>query len=163
MQASIDAWDDALALGMQYGYRNSQVTVLAPTGTISFLMDCDTTGVEPDIALIKYKKLSGGGMMKMVNATVPLALKHLGYATSQIKEIVQYIDDHNTIEGAPFLEETHLPVFDCAFKPAGGVRSIHYMGHVRMMAAAQPFLSGAISKTVNMPKEATVEDIEQAF
>jgi ribonucleoside-diphosphate reductase alpha chain len=163
MQASVDAWDDALALGMQYGYRNSQVTVLAPTGTISFLMDCDTTGVEPDIALIKYKKLSGGGMMKMVNATVPLALKHLGYATSQIKEIVQYIDDHNTIEGAPFLEETHLPVFDCAFKPAGGVRSIHYMGHVRMMAAAQPFLSGAISKTVNMPKEATVEDIEQAF
>ncbi len=163
MQASIDAWDDALALGMQYGYRNSQVTVLAPTGTISFMMDCDTTGVEPDIALIKYKKLSGGGMMKIVNATVPLALKKLGYATNQIKEIVQYIDEHGTIEGAPFLEESHLPVFDCAFKPAGGTRSIHYMGHVRMMAAAQPFLSGAISKTVNMPKEATVEDIEQAY
>ncbi len=163
MQASIDAWDDALALGMQYGYRNSQVTVLAPTGTISFMMDCDTTGVEPDIALIKYKKLSGGGMMKIVNATVPLALKNLGYATTQIKEIVQHIDEHGTIEGAPFLEESHLPVFDCAFKPAGGTRSIHYMGHVRMMAAAQPFLSGAISKTVNMPKEATVEDIEQAY
>ena len=163
MQAAIDSWDDALALGMQYGYRNSQVSVLAPTGTISFLMDCDTTGVEPDIALIKYKKLSGGGMMKIVNATVPLALKRLGYATNQIKEIVQYIDAHGTIEGAPFLDEAHLPVFDCAFKPTGGARSIHYMGHVRMMAAAQPFLSGAISKTVNMPKEATVEDIEQAF
>ncbi len=163
MQASIDAWDDALALGMQYGYRNSQVTVLAPTGTISFMMDCDTTGVEPDIALIKYKKLSGGGMMKIVNATVPLALKRLGYATNQIKEIVQFIDEHGTIEGAPFLEEAHLSVFDCAFKPAGGARSIHYMGHVRMMGAAQPFLSGAISKTVNMPKEATVEDIEQAY
>ncbi len=163
MQASIDAWDDALALGMQYGYRNSQVTVLAPTGTISFLMDCDTTGVEPDIALVKYKKLSGGGMMKIVNATVPLALKKLGYATNQIKEIIQYIDEHGTIEGAPFLEESHLPVFDCAFKPTGGTRSIHYMGHVRMMAAGQPFLSGAISKTVNMPKEATVEDIEQAY
>jgi ribonucleoside-diphosphate reductase alpha chain len=163
MQAAIDAWDDALALGMQYGYRNSQVTVLAPTGTISFLMDCDTTGVEPDIALIKYKKLSGGGMMKMVNATVPLALRHLGYATNEIKEIVQFIDEHGSIEGAPFLEEMHLPVFDCAFKPASGMRSIHYMGHVRMMAATQPFLSGAISKTVNMPKEATVEDIEQAF
>ena len=163
MQAAIDSWDDALALGMQYGYRNAQVTVLAPTGTISFLMDCDTTGVEPDIALIKYKKLSGGGMMKIVNATAPLALKHLGYATNQIKEIVQFIDAHGTIEGAPFLDEAHLPVFDCAFKPTGGERSIHYMGHVRMMAAAQPFLSGAISKTVNMPKEATVEDIEQAF
>lgn len=163
MQASIDAWDDALALGMQYGYRNSQVTVLAPTGTISFMMDCDTTGVEPDIALIKYKKLSGGGMMKIVNATMPLALKKLGYATNQIKEIVQYIDEHGTIEGAPFLEESHLPVFDCAFKPSGGTRSIHYMGHIRMMSAAQPFLSGAISKTVNMPKEATVENIEQAY
>ncbi|WP_089717254.1 vitamin B12-dependent ribonucleotide reductase [Candidatus Entotheonella palauensis] len=163
IQASIDAWDDALALGMQYGYRNSQVTVLAPTGTISFMMDCDTTGVEPDIALIKYKKLSGGGMMKIVNATVPLALKRLGYPTNQIKEIVQFIDEHGTIEGAPFLEEMHLPVFDCAFKPSGGTRSIHYMGHVRMMAAAQPFISGAISKTVNMPKEATVEEIEQAY
>jgi ribonucleoside-diphosphate reductase alpha chain len=163
MQAATDAWDDALALGMQYGYRNSQVTVLAPTGTISFMMDCDTTGVEPDIALIKYKKLSGGGMIKMVNATVPLALRRLGYATSQIKEIIQYIDAHGTIEGAPFLQEAHLPVFDCAFRPAGGTRSIHYMGHIRMMAGVQPFLSGAISKTVNMPKEATIEEIEQAY
>jgi len=163
MQASIDAWDDALALGMQYGYRNSQVSVLAPTGTISFMMDCDTTGVEPDIALVKYKKLSGGGMMKMVNATVPLALKRLGYETSQIKEIVQYVDEHGTIEDAPFLDELHLPVFDCAFRPSGGARAIHYMGHIRMMAAVQPFLSGAISKTVNMPKETTVEEIEEAY
>ena len=163
MQAAVDAWDDALALGMQYGYRNSQVTVLAPTGTISFMMDCDTTGVEPDIALVKYKKLSGGGMMKMVNATVPLALKRLGYQTDQIKDIVEYVDEHGTIEGAPFLEDEHLPVFDCAFRPSGGERSIHYMGHIRMMAAAQPFLSGAISKTVNMPKEATVEEIEEAY
>jgi ribonucleoside-diphosphate reductase alpha chain len=163
MQACIDAWDDALALGMQYGYRNSQVSVLAPTGTISFMMDCDTTGVEPDIALVKYKKLSGGGMMKMVNATVPLALKRLGYETSQIKEIVQYVDEHGTIEDAPFLDESHLPVFDCAFRPSGGARTIHYMGHIRMMAAVQPFLSGAISKTVNMPKETTVEEIEEAY
>jgi ribonucleoside-diphosphate reductase alpha chain len=163
MQACIDAWDDALALGMQYGYRNSQVSVLAPTGTISFMMDCDTTGVEPDIALVKYKKLSGGGMMKMVNATVPLALKRLGYERSQIKEIVQYVDEHGTIEDAPFLDESHLPVFDCAFRPSAGVRAIHYMGHIRMMAAVQPFLSGAISKTVNMPKEATVEEIEEAY
>jgi ribonucleoside-diphosphate reductase alpha chain len=163
MQGAVDAWDDALALGMQYGYRNSQVSVLAPTGTISFMMDCDTTGVEPDIALVKYKKLAGGGTMKMVNATVPLALKRLGYARHQIKEIVQYIDEHETIEGAPFLQEMHLPVFDCAFRPSGGTRSIHYMGHIRMMAAVQPFLSGAISKTVNMPTDASVEEIEQAY
>jgi ribonucleoside-diphosphate reductase alpha chain len=163
MQAAVEAWDDALAAGMQYGYRNSQVTVLAPTGTISFMMDCDTTGVEPDIALIKYKKLSGGGMMKIVNATVPLALKRLGYSKSQIKEIVQYIDEHETIEGAPFLREAHLPVFDCAFRPSGGARSIDYMGHIRMMAAAQSFLSGAISKTVNMPRDATIDEIEQAY
>lgn len=163
MQGAIDAWDDALALGMQYGYRNSQVTVLAPTGTISFMMDCDTTGVEPDIALIKYKKLVGGGMMKMVNATVPLALKHLSYTVAQTKEIVHYIDEHETIEGAPFLQEAHLPVFDCAFRPTGGTRSIQYTGHIRMMAAVQPFLSGSISKTVNMPTESTVEDIEQAY
>ena len=162
-QAAVDAWDDALALGMQYGYRNSQVTLLAPTGTVSFMMDCDTTGIEPDIALIKYKKLSGGGMMKIVNTTVPLALQRLGYAKDQIKEIVQYIDEHETIEGAPFLRDSHLPVFDCAFRPAGGTRSIHYMGHIRMIAAVQPFLSGAISKTVNLPREATVEDIEQAY
>jgi ribonucleoside-diphosphate reductase alpha chain len=163
MQPAIDAWDDALALGMQYGYRNSQVSVLAPTGTISFLMDCDTTGVEPDIALIKYKKLSGGGTMKIVNATVPLALKRLGYAAHETKEIIQYVDEHGTIEGAPFLRDSHLPVFDCAFRPSEGVRVIHYMGHIRMMAAVQPFISGAISKTVNLPKEATVEEIEQAY
>src|SRR5712692_8720193 len=163
MQAAVDAWDDALALGMQYGYRNAQATLLAPTGTVSFMMDCDTTGVEPDIALIKYKKLVGGGMMKLVNATVPLALKHLGYPQHQIKEIVQYIDEHETIDGAPFLQEAHLPVFDCAFRPTGGTRAIHYTGHIRMMAAVQPFLSGSISKTVNMPTDATVEEIEQAY
>jgi ribonucleoside-diphosphate reductase alpha chain len=163
MQAAIDAWDDALAVGMQHGYCNAQVTLLAPTGTTAFMMDCDTTGIEPDIALIKYKKLSGGGIMKIVNTTVPLALRRLGYSTSQIKEIVQYIDAHETIEGAPFLREVHLPVFDCAFHPAGGTRAIHYMGHIRMIAAVQPFLSGAISKTVNMPKEAPVEEIEQAY
>src|SRR5262249_4948788 len=163
MQAAIDAWDDALALGMQHGYRNAQATLLAPTGTVSFMMDCDTTGVEPDIALIKYKKLVGGGMMKLVNATVPLALKRLGYPQHQIKEIVQYIDEHETIEGAPFLQEVHLPVFDCAFRPAGGTRAIHYTGHIRMMAAVQPFLSGSISKTVNMPNDTTVEEIEQAY
>jgi ribonucleoside-diphosphate reductase alpha chain len=163
MQAAVDAWDDALALGMQYGYRNAQATLLAPTGTVSFMMDCDTTGVEPDIALIKYKKLVGGGMMKLVNATVPLALQRLGYPQHQSKEIVQYIDEHETIEGAPFLQEAHLPVFDCAFRPAGGTRTIHYTGHIRMMAAVQPFLSGSISKTVNMPPDTTVEEIEQAY
>lgn len=131
--------------------------------TISFMMDCDTTGVEPDIALIKYKKLGGGGTVKIVNATVPLALKRLGYPPYQIQEIVQYIDEHETIEGAPHLHNAHLPVFDCAFRPTGGTRSIHYTGHIRMMAAVQPFLSGSISKTVNLPHEATVEDIEQAY
>ena len=163
MQAAIDAWDDALALGMQHGYRNAQATLLAPTGTVSFMMDCDTTGVEPDIALIKYKKLVGGGMMKLVNATVPLALTHLGYPQHQVKEIVQYVDEHETIEGAPFLQESHLSVFDCAFRPTGGTRAIHYTGHIRMMAAVQPFLSGSISKTVNMPTDATIEDMEQAY
>jgi ribonucleoside-diphosphate reductase alpha chain len=148
---------------MQSGYRNAQATVLAPTGTTSFMMDCDTTGIEPDIALIKYKKLVGGGMIKLINATVPLALKHLGYPQHQIKEIVQYIDEHETIEGAPFLQESHLAVFDCAFRPTSGTRTIHYTGQIRMMAAVQPFLSGSISKTVNMPTDATVEDIEQAY
>lgn len=163
MQGAIDAWDDALALGMQYGYRNAQTTLLAPTGTVSFMMDCDTTGVEPDIALVKYKKLVGGGMMKMVNATVPAALKRLGYTSSQAKEIIDYIDEHDTIEGAPFIQEAHLSVFDCAFQPASGTRSIHYTGHIRMIAAVQPFLSGSISKTVNMPTDTTVEEIEQAY
>jgi len=137
--------------------------VLAPTGTIGFMMDCDTTGVEPDIALVKYKKLVGGGLMKIVNNTVPMALEQLGYTTAEIKEIVGYIDEHETIEGAPHLKDKDLAVFDCAFKPAHGIRSIHYMGHIKMIGAVQPFISGAISKTVNVPKDATVEDIEQAY
>jgi ribonucleoside-diphosphate reductase alpha chain len=155
--------DEAVELGRRYGYRNSQVTVLAPTGTIAFMMDCDTTGVEPDIALVKYKLLAGGGMLKIINRTVPMALRKLGYSESQIAEIVKFVDEHDTIEGAPHLQEKHLAVFDCAFKPAKGKRSIHYMAHLKMMAAAQPFLSGAISKTVNMPQESTVEDIMQAY
>jgi ribonucleoside-diphosphate reductase alpha chain len=162
-QAAKAAWDEVIELGEQHGFRNAQATVLAPTGTIGFMMDCDTTGVEPDIALVKYKKLVGGGLMKIVNQTVPMALTKLGYTTQQVKEIIEYIDENETIEGAPHVKDSHLPVFDCAFKPARGVRSIHYMGHVRMMGAVQPFLSGAISKTVNVPKEATVEEIEQAY
>jgi ribonucleoside-diphosphate reductase alpha chain len=157
------AWDEALSLGEQVGYRNSQVTVLAPTGTIGFMMDCDTTGIEPDIALIKYKKLVGGGMLKIVNSTVPFALQKLGYSSTEIEGIISYLDKQETIEGAPMLKAEHLPVFDCAFKPSKGSRSIHYMGHIKMMGAAQPFLSGAISKTVNLPNEATVEDIEMAY
>jgi ribonucleoside-diphosphate reductase alpha chain len=137
--------------------------VIAPTGTIAFMMDCDTTGVEPDIALVKYKKLVGGGLMKIVNGTVPMALAKLGYTTPEIEAIIHYIDEQETIEGAPFLKEEHLPVFDCAFKPAQGERSIQYMGHIRMMGATQPFISGAISKTVNVPREATVEEIEKAY
>jgi ribonucleoside-diphosphate reductase alpha chain len=156
-------YDEALELGKKYGYRNAQVTVLAPTGTIAFMMDCDTTGVEPDIALIKYKKLVGEGFLKIVNQTVPSALKKLGYSATQVEEILEYINDRETIEGAPHLKVEHLPVFDCAFKPANGVRSIHYMGHVRMMGAIQPFLSGAISKTVNMPEAATADEIEQVY
>ncbi len=162
-QAAKAAWDDAVELGEQFGYRNAQATVLAPTGTIGFMMDCDTTGVEPDIALVKYKKLVGGGLMKIVNQTVPMALKKLGYTPAQVEAIVEYIDTHETIEGAPGLKESHLPVFDCAFKAANGQRSIHYMGHIKMMGATQPFISGAISKTVNVPKEATVDEIMQAY
>jgi ribonucleoside-diphosphate reductase alpha chain len=161
--AAKTAWDDAVELGEQHGYRNAQATVLAPTGTIGFMMDCDTTGVEPDIALVKYKKLVGGGMMKIVNQTVPMALGKLGYTQPQIDAIVDYIDAHETIEGAPGLKDAHLPVFDCAFKAAKGQRSIHYMGHIKMMGATQPFISGAISKTVNVPKDATVDDIMQAY
>jgi ribonucleoside-diphosphate reductase alpha chain len=161
--AAANAWDEVLELGEQHGFRNAQVTVLAPTGTIGFMMDCDTTGVEPDIALVKYKKLVGGGLMKIVNQTVPMALARLGYSDKQIKEIVEYIDENETIEGAPHLKDKDLPVFDCAFKPAQGTRSIHYMGHIKMIGAVQPFLSGAISKTVNVPKDATVEDIEKAY
>ena len=157
------AWDDAVELGEDFGYRNAQATVLAPTGTIGFMMDCDTTGVEPDIALVKYKKLVGGGMMKIVNQTVPMALRELGYTAAQIDDIIKHIDEQETIEGAPHLLERDLPVFDCAFKAARGERSIHYMGHIKMMGATQPFISGAISKTVNVPKDASVEDIEQAY
>jgi ribonucleoside-diphosphate reductase alpha chain len=157
------AWDEAVELGEDFGYRNAQATVLAPTGTIGFMMDCDTTGVEPDIALVKYKKLVGGGLMKIVNTTVPMALGKLGYTAPEIEAIVHHIDEQETIEGAPFLKDEHLPVFDCAFKAANGERSIHYMGHIRMMGATQPFISGAISKTVNVPREATVEDIERAY
>jgi ribonucleoside-diphosphate reductase alpha chain len=157
------AWDEAVELGEDFGYRNAQATVLAPTGTIGFMMDCDTTGVEPDIALVKYKKLVGGGLMKIVNTTVPMALEKLGYTKPEVEAIVHHIDEHETIEGAPFLKDDDLPVFDCAFKPANGERSIHYMGHIRMMGATQPFISGAISKTVNVPREATVEDVEKAY
>ncbi len=157
------AWDEAVELGEDFGYRNAQATVLAPTGTIGFMMDCDTTGVEPDIALVKYKKLVGGGMMKIVNQTVPPALKKLGYTAAQIHDILKFIDEQETIEGAPHLMERDLPVFDCAFKALKGERSIHYMGHIKMMGATQPFISGAISKTVNVPKDASVEDIEQAY
>jgi ribonucleoside-diphosphate reductase alpha chain len=162
-QAAKAVWDEVIELGEPHGFRNAQATVLAPTGTIGFMMDCDTTGVEPDIALVKYKKLVGGGLMKIVNQTVPMALTKLGYSAAQIKDIIEYIDENETIEGAPHVKANHLAVFDCAFKPARGVRSIHYMGHVRMMGAVQPFLSGAISKTVNVPKEATVEEIQQAY
>src|SRR6185312_11933201 len=161
--AAKEVWDEVIELGEQHGFRNAQSTVLAPTGTIGFMMDCDTTGVEPDIALEKYKKLVGGGLMKIVNQTVPMALTKLGYTAQQVKEIVEYIDENETIEGAPHIKDNHLPVFDCAFKPARGVRSIHYMGHVRMVGAVQPFISGAISKTVNVPKDATVEEIQQAY
>jgi ribonucleoside-diphosphate reductase alpha chain len=163
IEASKQCWDEALSHGEKHGYRNSQVTVLAPTGTIGFMMDCDTTGIEPDLALIKYKKLVGGGMIKIVNNTVPGALFKLGYTHEQTDAIVSYIDATGTIEGAPHVKDEHLAVFDCSFKPAKGTRSIHYMGHLKMMAAAQPFISGAISKTVNLPNAATVDDISEAY
>ncbi|MDF1496984.1 MAG: vitamin B12-dependent ribonucleotide reductase [Patescibacteria group bacterium] len=157
------SWDEAINRGGDFGYRNAQLSVLAPTGTIAFLMDCDTTGIEPDIALVKYKWLVGGGMMKIVNGTVPEALHRLKYTEQQIRDIIDWIDKNDTIEGAPYLQDEHLPVFDCAFKAAKGTRTIHYMGHLRMMGAVQPFLSGAISKTVNMPTDATVEDVMNAY
>ncbi len=162
-EASRQCWDDALASGEKYGYRNAQVTVLAPTGTIGFMMDCDTTGVEPDLALVKFKKLVGGGMIKIVNNTVPAALFKMEYSSDQTNTIVSYIDATGTIEGAPHVKDEHLAVFDCSFKPMKGTRSIHYMGHLKMMAAVQPFISGAISKTVNLPENATVEDISEAY
>jgi ribonucleoside-diphosphate reductase alpha chain len=163
IDASRECWDMALVYGEKYGYRNSQTTVLAPTGTIGFMMDCDTTGIEPDLALVKYKKLVGGGMIKIVNNTVPAALFKLGYKNDEVNAIVSYIDATGTIEGAPGIKPEHLAVFDCSFKPAKGTRSIHYMGHIKMMAATQPFLSGAISKTVNLPNEASVDDVAEAY
>lgn len=161
--ASRLVWHDALDLGRKYGVRNSQMTVLAPTGTIAFLMDCDTTGIEPELALVKYKKLVGGGTLKLVNGHVPLALRRLGYSNEEIDDISKYLMDKETIEGAPHLKDEHVPVFDCSFKAQNGKRSIHYLGHIKMMSAAQPFISGAISKTVNLPAEATVDDIKNVF
>ncbi len=163
VNAARETWDEAVKLGRAHGYRNAQATVLAPTGTIGLMMDCDTTGIEPDLALVKYKKLVGGGLLKIVNTTVPAALRKLGYDEIKVKEIVEYIDENDTIEGAPHLQDDHLKVFDCAFKPVKGTRSIAPMGHVRMMAAVQPFISGSMSKTVNLPTDATVEDIEQTY
>jgi ribonucleoside-diphosphate reductase alpha chain len=158
-----DVWEEAYETGKEYGYRNGQVTVIAPTGTIGFMMDCDTTGIEPDLALVKYKKLVGGGVIKIVNQTVPQSLVRLGYSPEQVETIVSHIDATGTIEGAPGLKPEHLAVFDCSFRPANGTRSIHYTGHLRMMGAVQPYISGAISKTINMPEESTVEDVMEAY
>jgi ribonucleoside-diphosphate reductase alpha chain len=163
LQAAKKSWQTVVEEGEQQGLRNSQISVIAPTGTIAFMMDCDTTGIEPDIALVKYKKLVGGGMIKIVNNTVPVALKRLGYEKNEVQAIVEYIDEHDTIEGAPHLADEHLSVFDCAFKPAGGSRSIHHMGHLKMLGAVQPFVSGAISKTINMPEDTSPEEIGEAF
>ena len=162
-QTARDVWRETVELGKEHGYRNGQASVLAPTGTIGLMMDCDTTGVEPDLALVKYKKLVGGGLMKIVNQTVPHALERLGYPANEVRAIVEHVHERGLIEGAAYLREEHLPVFDCAVQAPGGSRSIHYKGHVQMMAAVQPFLSGAISKTVNMPKEATVDEIMQTY
>jgi ribonucleoside-diphosphate reductase alpha chain len=159
LSAAKNAWDDAISLGEQFGYRNAQASVLAPTGTIGLMMDCDTTGIEPELALVKTKKLVGGGTMQFVNQTVPRALERLGYDETQVADIVGYIAEHNSVDEAPHLKAEHYAVFDTAM----GAQPIHYMGHVRMMAAAQPYISGAISKTVNMPEEATVEEVEQLF
>jgi len=163
LTAAREAWEQACAEGEKYGVKNSQISVLAPTGTIAFMMDCDTTGVEPDIALIKYKKLVGGGLFTIVNNTVPRALKRLGYDVKQVQEIMEYIEEQKTIEGAPHIRDEDLAVFDCAFKPQNGSRTIHYMGHIKMMGAVQPFISGAISKTINMPTDVTVDEIMHAY
>jgi len=163
LTAAKNSWDQALALGQSHGFRNAQVTVLAPTGTIGFMMDCDTTGVEPDIALVKYKLLAGGGMLKIVNNTVPMALRRLGYNDNQVNNIVATIERDDTIETAEDIDPRHLPVFDCAFKSTRGKRSISYLAHIRMMAAVQPFISGAISKTVNMPNDCTIDDVQHAY
>ena len=159
LSAARKAWDDALDAGEVNGFRNSQATVLAPTGTISFMMDCDTTGVEPDFSLVKSKKLVGGGEITIVNKTVPMALEKLGYAPEEVEEIVAFVDERNTVVGAPFVKPEHYPIFDCAI----GDRAIHYSGHVKMMGAVQPFISGAISKTVNMPETVTVEEVRDLF
>jgi ribonucleoside-diphosphate reductase alpha chain len=156
-------WNEANHLGFEYGYRNAQVTVLAPTGTIGFMMDCDTTGIEPDISLVKYKKLVGGGLLKIINHSVPRALKNLGHTPEEVQEIVHYLEENEKIESAPYLNNEYLQIFDCAFKPKNGVRCIHYMGHIRMMGAVQPFISGAISKTVNMPAETTVDEVMENY
>ncbi|MBI3940030.1 MAG: vitamin B12-dependent ribonucleotide reductase [Acidobacteria bacterium] len=163
LRAAISAWDRVIESGERFGYRNAQVTLLAPTGTIAFMMDCDTTGIEPDFALVKVKKLVGGGTLKIVNHTIPIALRKLGYSDGEIQEIVDYVNREETIEGAAPLKPEHLPVFDCADRPRSGSRSIHYLGHIKMAAAVQPFLSGAISKTINLPSEATVDEIMQAY
>jgi ribonucleoside-diphosphate reductase alpha chain len=162
LSAAQESWDTALAVGERYGYKNSQVSVLAPTGTIGFMMDCDTTGIEPDLALVKHKRLVGGGVIKIVNNAVPQALLNLNYSPEDVAKMVDYIDANGKIEGAPGFKDEHLPVFDCSLALPGG-RSISWRGHLKMMAAAQPFLSGAISKTINMPEESTVEDIMQAY
>ncbi len=163
LHAAMETWDEAILRGTDHGYRNAQVTLLAPTGTIAFMMDCDTTGIEPDFSLVKFKKLVGGGTLKIVNNTIPLALKRLGYSPEQVESILKYVEANDTIEGAPELKPEHLPVFDCADRPRNGSRSIHHLGHIRMCGAVQPFLSGAISKTINMPNEATVEEIREAY
>ena len=163
MKSAQECWDLAVLEGTVHGFRNAQATVLAPTGTIGFMMDCDTTGVEPDLALVKFKKLVGGGMMKIVNNTIPAALSKLGYSEEEIKAITKHIDENGTIEGAPVVKEQHLPAFDCAFKPQRGTRSIHYMGHIKMMSAVQPFISGAISKTVNVPENITIDQIADLY
>ncbi|NOY59620.1 MAG: vitamin B12-dependent ribonucleotide reductase [Calditrichaeota bacterium] len=163
LEETAAVWNDAIDMGQKFGYRNAQVTVLAPTGTIGFMMDCDTTGVEPDIALVKYKKMVGGGFVKLANNTIGTALQRLGYSDEQVSEILSYVEENDTIEGAPYINDQDLKVFDCAFKPLNGSRSIHHMGHVKMMAAVQPFLSGAISKTVNMPHDSTPEEIANVY
>ncbi len=163
LHAAMEAWDEAILEGTQHGYRNAQVTLLAPTGTIAFMMDCDTTGIEPDFSLVKFKKLVGGGTLKIVNNTIPRTLRKLGYDEDQLEEISHYIEEQETIEGAPHVQEEHLEIFDCADRPANGSRAIHYLGHIKMCGAVQPFLSGAISKTINLPNEATAEEIRAAY
>lgn len=163
LHAAMEVWEEAITRGTDHGFRNAQVTLLAPTGTIAFMMDCDTTGIEPDFSLVKIKKLVGGGSLKIVNQTIPLALRRLGYSDEQIQDILNYLEEKEMIEGAPHLRAEHLPVFDCADRPVNGTRSIHYMGHIRMCGMVQPFLSGAISKTVNLPNEASVEEIMNAY